>query len=54
MTKIIKTHLCVVTFIAALCCFTPLDDELQQHLDSIVQQSGMDISYLPDYEVRKP
>lgn len=43
-----------MTFVAALCCLSPLDEELQKHLDSIVQQSGMDVSYLSDYEVCKP
>jgi len=42
-----------MTLIAALHCLPPLADELQKHLDSVVQQCGVDIGYLSDYEVHK-
>lgn len=45
------TNLNIVALIAALHRLPPLADELQEHLDSVVQQSGVDVSHLSDNEV---
>lgn len=42
-----------MALIAALHCLSPLTDELQQHLDGVVQKCGVDISYLSDNKVDK-